>query len=148
MDTIIEILKWMGIIYAFLIGLILIGSCIFVISYYGIYEPIKMIKETGCDFVMISRGSIGNPWIFSNINKLIMGENDQFNPSKEDKINMCLKHTRRLIDIENSEINAIKQMRGIVGYYIKGFKGALKARQSLNNITTYKELENILNNIE
>lgn len=106
----------------------------------------RMIEETKCDGVMISRGCIGNPWIFDNTKALL--ENKEYKePTKEEKINMCLEHAKRLIEYTKSEEAAIKQMRGIVGYYIKGFDGAVKVRQALNNITSYTSLENVLKNI-
>lgn len=107
----------------------------------------KMIEETGCDGVMISRGGIGNPWLFDNLNSLYVGDSIIYEPSNKDRINMCLEHAKRLVKYEENELIALKQMRTLVGYYLKGFENASKVRQKLSQITSIKELEEILENL-
>ena len=103
----------------------------------------RMIDETGCDAVMIGRGAMGNPWLIKRtVDYLQTGTLEQ-EPSFDQKIMMCLEHTQRLI-IKDGEKNAIRQMRGQAPWYIKGMHGAAKIKNKMTQMSTYKELEEIL----
>ncbi|MDC4427033.1 tRNA-dihydrouridine synthase, partial [Acinetobacter baumannii] len=48
-------------------------------------------KITNCDGIMIARGSMGNPWIFKQVQRKLKGE-ELLEISDIDKIDMCLRH--------------------------------------------------------
>ncbi|WP_314794460.1 tRNA dihydrouridine synthase DusB [Eggerthia catenaformis] len=103
----------------------------------------RMIEETGCDAVMIGRGAMGNPWLIKRtVDYLQTGILEQ-EPSFDQKIMMCLEYTQRLI-IKDGEKNAIRQMRGQAPWYIKGMHGAAKIKNKMTQMSTYKEMEEIL----
>ena len=95
---------------------------------------IEMMRQTGCDFVMIGRGALGNPWIFR---EAIAAWKDQplpEKPSKEEKKQMMLAHLQDLADLKGETV-AIREMRKHVGWYIKGIPGAAALRGRINQIT-------------
>lgn len=95
---------------------------------------IEMLSQTGCDFVMIGRGALGNPWIFR---EAIAAWKDQplpEKPSKEEKKQMMLAHLQDLADLKGETV-AIREMRKHVGWYIKGLPGAAALRGRINQIT-------------
>lgn len=95
---------------------------------------IEMLSQTGCDFVMIGRGALGNPWIFR---EAIAAWKDQplpEKPSKEEKKQMMLAHLQDLADLKGETV-AIREMRKHVGWYIKGIPGAAALRGRINQIT-------------
>lgn len=104
----------------------------------------RMMEETGCDGVMIARGGIGNPWLFTNSVRILENYEDLIEVTPQMKVEKCLEHAKRLIQMENDELIAIKQMRTLVGFYLKGFDYAAKIRAKLNQISTFNELEIIL----
>ena len=103
----------------------------------------RMLEETGCDAVMVGRAALGNPWVIRQMVEYV--ENDVLldEPSADEKIDQCLKHTRRLMDVEG-EKNAIRQMRGHAPWYIKGLKSASQIKNRLSKIDTYQQLKEIL----
>ncbi len=101
------------------------------------YETaINMFKETGVDGIMIGRGALGNPWIFSEILEHNI-------PSKQQKLNTILKHIDLAIKDKGERI-AIKEMRKHLSSYIKNGKDASKIRDKINRIEERKELVDCL----
>lgn len=98
----------------------------------------KMIDETQCDGVMISRGSLGNPWIFEQVNDYL--ENGKYREiSLEEKEQNLLQHIELEVE-EKGENTAIKEMRKHVCYYIKGEKDASEFRNRVNHLETKEEV--------
>ena len=86
----------------------------------------RMLEETGCDGVMIGRAALGNPWmIYRTVKYLetgeLMGE-----PSVREKMDVCILHLDRLIDLKNEHI-AVKEMRKHAAWYLKGIRGNAQA---------------------
>ncbi len=107
----------------------------------------RMLKETGCDAIMIGRAAMGNPWIIKRtvdyLEKGVLDEEPTFNQ----KIDMCLTHAKELCKLEG-EVNGIRMMRGQAPWYIKGEHGAAKVKNQLTKINTYEELEAILKSFQ
>ena len=103
----------------------------------------RMMDETGCDGVMIARGAIGNPWIFKQITDYLETGSYKEVTAKE-KVETCLEHARRLISYYNDEVKAMKEMRSLACFYIKGFKNAAKVRGTIHTLLEYNKLEEIL----
>ena len=75
-----------------------------------------MLDYTGCQAVMIGRGLLGNPWLVKEcINYLDTGKY-QRKITKEDKINMCIKHLNYLKDVKNEKL-AVLEIRNHIGWY-------------------------------
>ena len=79
----------------------------------------KMMEETGCDGVMIARGGIGNPWLFTNSVRLLENNDDLIQVTPQMKVEKCLEHAKRLIQMENDELIAIKTIPAMEKKYKK-----------------------------
>lgn len=100
--------------------------------------------ETGCDAVMIGRAALGNPWmLYRTVKYLETGELME-EPAPREKIDVCLLHLRRLMEIKPEKV-AVHEMRKHASYYMKGIKGASKIKAKLNELNTYIEMENLMN---
>lgn len=106
-------------------------------------DGISMIDETGCDFVMVARGMLGNPWIFRDLERAWKGEDPLPAPSLGEKGSMMLRHFRMLKE-EKREDAAVREMRKFAGWYFKGERGAAAVRREINRITDGGELENCI----
>ncbi len=96
---------------------------------------------TGCDGLMIGRGALGNPWIFTEIKSAFNGEDFTF-PDACDKINMALRHARMLCDYKGETVG-IKESRKFSAWYVKGLKGSAKLRNDVTRASSYGELKEI-----
>ncbi|MBQ6478391.1 MAG: tRNA dihydrouridine synthase DusB [Erysipelotrichaceae bacterium] len=102
----------------------------------------RMQKETGCDAVMIGRGLIGNPFLIKEISDLLEGK-ERKEITVEEKLFCCLAHARKLIRLKGEKL-AIGEMRGIAPHYLSGMYHASVYKAKMNQIRSYEELEQIL----
>ena len=109
-------------------------------------SAMDMMKETDCDFVMIGRGALGNPWIFKEVVAAWRGEELPPPPTKEEKKLMMVRHLQDLADLKG-EYAAVREMRKHVGWYLKGVHGAAAFRGKVNQITDITELKETILNI-
>ena len=102
-----------------------------------------LVKETGCDGIMIGRAVRGNPWIFREMNHYFQTGELLPRPSSEEIREMILRHARAQIALKG-EFTGIREMRKHVAWYVKGMKGAAKFRAQINQVESYEELEELL----
>jgi len=106
-------------------------------------SALRMRAETGCDGVMIGRGSQGNPWIFAELNAYEKTGVMPPRPSAAVIRDTMLRHARLQIDFKG-EYLGIREMRKHVAWYTKGMKGSAKLRDAINLVESYEELEELL----
>ena len=109
-----------------------------------IYSAKKMLDETGCDAVMIGRASLGNPWLFKQVNEYIENNNIIPLPSPIDKIDMCIKHLNYLKDIKVDKV-AVLEIRNHIAWYLKGIKGSNEIKKKVYSTKDMEEILKILN---
>lgn len=103
----------------------------------------RMLDTTGVDGVMIGRAALGNPWmIYRTVHYLETGELLP-EPSPREKIDVCMTHLDRLIDLKGEKV-AIQEMRKHAAWYLKGMRGNAQIREQINHLQTRKEMEAVL----
>ena len=103
----------------------------------------ELVKQTGCDGIMIARGAQGNPWIFSEMITYEETGTLPERPGKEEVRDMMLRHARLQLKYKG-EFIGIREMRKHVAWYRKGLKGSAKLREEINRVESYQELEELL----
>lgn len=106
-----------------------------------------MMKETGCDGVMIGRGAQGNPWIFSELLEYDRTGRIPPRPDACEVRRMMLRHARLQLEFKGDYIG-IREMRKHVAWYTKGVKGAAKLRALINQVESYQELEQLIEKMQ
>ena len=106
----------------------------------------RMLEETGCDGVMIGRAALGNPWMIYRTVKYLESGELMGEPSVREKMDVCILHLDRLIDLKNEHI-AVKEMRKHAAWYLKGIRGHAQARNEVNECETRIDLVNLLNGL-
>ncbi len=105
-----------------------------------------MLKETGCDAVMIGRAVRGNPWIFREMNYYFETGELLSRPSIEELKEMILRHARRQIE-KKGEYTGIREMRKHVAWYTAGMRHSAGIRRESNLISGYEELKALLDRL-
>lgn len=108
-------------------------------------KALAMKKETGCDGVMIGRGAQGNPWIFRELLEYEKSGKLPDRPTVQVIRETMLRHARLQIEFKGDYLG-IREMRKHVAWYTKGLKGSARLREAINQVESYEELENLLNN--
>lgn len=102
-----------------------------------------MLRETGCDGVMVGRAVRGNPWIFRELNHYFATGEILPRPSAKEVREMILRHARDQITVKG-EYTGIREMRKHVAWYTAGMRHSAALRRESNQIGSYEELEKLL----
>lgn len=109
------------------------------------YSAEKMIKETGCDGILVGRGFLGNPFLYKEIM-------EYFNTGKftlvsnEEKLKMAMRQLDYTIE-DKGEIIAIREMRKHLGWYLKGIKNGSHYRNIINSCTQVDVLKDLIKKV-
>ncbi|MBN1577452.1 MAG: tRNA dihydrouridine synthase DusB [Chitinispirillaceae bacterium] len=106
-------------------------------------DALVMKAQTGCDGIMIGRGTYGNPWIFSQVKAALRGE-PVCRPGVAQRRAMALRHIMLHRD-RYGERRAAKEMKKHVSWYIKGMAGASSWRDRIFRSSSTGELEAVIN---
>ena len=109
-------------------------------------SPLKaeaLLKQTGCDGVMIGRAVRGNPWIFREMNHYFQTGELLERPSVEEIREMILRHARAQIALKG-EFTGIREMRKHVAWYTAGMRHSAGLRRASNTIESYEALQELL----
>ncbi|MGL5649599.1 MAG: tRNA dihydrouridine synthase DusB [Clostridium sp.] len=101
-------------------------------------DAIKMKELTNCDGILIARGSMGNPWIFKQVQKALNGEEVE-EVSMDEKIDMCIRHYELALKYDG-ERKAVREMRKHASWYIKGLPNCTEIRNEINRLEDSSEV--------
>ena len=101
---------------------------------------VRRLKDSGCDGIMIARGAMGNPWLFSRTLEYLQTGSIPPPPTDETIINTAIDH---LNAVKNSG-GRIEEMRKHIGWYTKGMHGSAEIRRNVNTAKTAEEMEHLL----
>ncbi|MBE6597032.1 MAG: tRNA dihydrouridine synthase DusB [Ruminococcaceae bacterium] len=113
---------------------------------YTASDAIRMMSETGCDGVMIARGALGNPWIFSEIASAMSGES-YTPPSTYERLEQAKAHLLAMLE-DKPQRRAIAEAKKHIAWYIKGMNGAAAARSRVMCAESPSEIEAIINELQ
>lgn len=99
----------------------------------------KVFAETGCDGIMIGRGAVGNPFLFSEIIASLAGEKYQ-SPDIDERVSTALRQLRLAIEDKGERV-AVAEARKQIALYFKGRRGSAELRAGINRALTYDEVK-------
>jgi len=106
-----------------------------------------VMEQTGCELVMVGRASMGNPWIFEQINAYLEDPGAVLHkPSLDEKLDTMVRQVSDMVRYKGEYI-AIRQARKLVVGYFKGMKGAAALRNEAGRIETIDDLIRLRNRI-
>ena len=100
----------------------------------------QVLDYTKADFVMVGRASMGNPWIFSQINSYLQDpQKPLYYPTLEEKLTVMCSHIEKMVEYKGEYI-ALRQARKLVMGYFKGIRGVAALRNEAGKIETLDDL--------
>lgn len=103
----------------------------------------RMMRETGCDGIMIGRGAQGNPWIFHQILHWMETGEKEGKPSLLEVKEMILRHARLQVECKGT-YTGIREMRKHVAWYTTGYPNSSKLRAKVNEVESLEQLEDLI----
>ena len=99
----------------------------------------QMLRETGCDGVMIGRAAQGNPWIFREVTEYLREGTIPAGPTNAEKKALILRHAALQLQYKGEYIG-VREMRKHLSWYTFGLPGSAKFRQQINTMETMEQL--------
>src|SRR5690606_27376436 len=106
-------------------------------------DAVRMYRQTGCEGVMIARGSFGQPWIFTQARALLDGRALPPAPPVEERFAIATTHARMAAAYENDRRGAAIEFRKHLGWYVKGLPSSADLRRRLHQVVSLDEVEGI-----
>ncbi len=107
------------------------------------WDALRMLRQTGCDGVVVGRGCLGRPWLFGELCAVLTGEAPPSPPDLGGVLDTMREHGRLLAEFFG-EKGGMQQIRKFTGWYLKGFPGTKKLLPALHLVKTVAELEELL----
>ena len=106
-------------------------------------DALRMIRETGCDGVVVGRGCLGRPWLFRSFQRAFDGRPDEPGPRLSGVAAVMRRHAGLMADWLGEDKGA-REFRKHVSWYLKGFPVGGETRQRLGMVSSLSELDELL----
>jgi nifR3 family TIM-barrel protein len=107
------------------------------------WDALRMMRQTGCDGVVIGRGCLGRPWLFAELCAVLQGQLPA-PPPNLGEVTATLREHAELLSSFFGEQYGMRQLRKFTGWYLKGFAGVKPHLVSLHLVKTLAELDRLL----
>ena len=101
-----------------------------------------MLQNTNCDLVMVGRGALGRPWVFSEINAYLEFGRYLPEPPVSERMLVMIRHIEKICEYKGERVG-IREARKHASWYTKGLHGASKYRNELGKLQSIEELKEI-----
>lgn len=102
-----------------------------------------VLRQTGCDGVMVGRAARGNPWIFKQIAAYLRDGTVLPKPDRDEIKETILRHAKLQLECKG-EYTGIREMRKHVSWYTAGMPDSARLRRRVNEIESFAELEELV----
>jgi nifR3 family TIM-barrel protein len=106
-------------------------------------DALRMMRETGCDGVVVGRGCLGRPWLFRSLDRAFAGLADEPHPSLREVVAAMRRHAG-LMAAWLGEDKGVREFRKHMSWYLKGFAVGGEVRQRLALVSSLAELDRLL----
>jgi len=120
-------------------------------------DAIRMMRETGCNGVVVGRGCLGRPWLFADLQKAFeeYAKNpnsnaaiDPVQPNLGEVSEAFKKHAELLVEFFESEERACRDIRKHVAWYFKGYPVGGEFRAALAQVESLQQMDDILGTLD
>ena len=110
-------------------------------------DALRMMRQTGCDGVIVGRGCLGRPWLFRDLADLFDGREPQDPPDYGEVMDTLIEHAALVCDWFG-ETRGIIMMRKFMTWYTKSFPGGAALRERFVRVKTLDQLRELSNTVD
>ena len=110
-------------------------------------DALRMMRQTGCDAVVVGRGCLGRPWLFRDLADVFAGREPGRPPNLGEVADVMLEHAGLLSTWLGADLG-LRSFRRHATWYTKGFRGGAALRKRLMQIETLDDLAAALEQID
>ncbi len=107
-------------------------------------DAVEMVRQTGCDGVVVGRGCLGRPWLFTDLAAAFAGSPQRVRPTLGEVAATMRRHTVYLAEFYDSELKACRDIRKHIAWYLKGFPAGHHVRHQLALVDTLASLDDLI----
>jgi len=111
-------------------------------------DAIAMVEQTGCDGVVVGRGCLGRPWLFTDLAAAFAGSPARVRPSLGQVAQTLRRHTGYLAEYHGSELKACRDIRKHIAWYLKGFAAGHDIRHRLALVDSMATLDDLISALD
>ncbi len=110
-------------------------------------DALQMMRETGCDGVVVGRGCLGRPWLFRSFDRAFDGLPDDEHPALGEVARVMRRHAGLMVDWLGED-KGCREFRKHVSWYLKGFGVGGETRHRLALVSSLDELDRLLGGLD
>jgi nifR3 family TIM-barrel protein len=107
-------------------------------------DAVRMVRETGCDGVVVGRGCQGRPWLFADLAAAFAGSSERITPGARYVARVIRRHAELMVEAFGDEGKALRELRKHMAWYWKGYVVGGEQRAALGLVSSLAELDDRL----
>jgi nifR3 family TIM-barrel protein len=120
-------------------------------------DAVRMMRETGCDGVVVGRGCLGRPWLFADLAAAMNGNHTRVRPGLATVVGTIRRHIELLAEHftgfergtqekrpASAQDRACRDIRKHIAWYLKGYSAGQGARQALATVQSLAQFDEIV----
>lgn len=111
-------------------------------------DALRLLEETGCDGVVVGRGCLGRPWLFSDLAAAFTGSPARIEPKSGEVAETVRRHAAYLVQFYGDEGRGCRDIRKHIGWYLKGFPAGGELRRQLALVDSLASLDRLLDELD
>ncbi|PZU46266.1 MAG: tRNA dihydrouridine synthase DusB [Arsenicicoccus sp.] len=111
-------------------------------------DALAMVERTGCDGVVVGRGCLGRPWLFTDLAAAFAGSSVRVEPTLREVCRVLRRHAELLAEFHDDEGHGCRDIRKHIAWYTKGFRVGGQLRHELGLVHTLADLDRLIDTLD
>jgi len=111
-------------------------------------DALRMVAETGCDGVVVGRGCLGRPWLFTDLAAAFAGSSVRVTPDLREVTSVLRRHAAYLVEFHGDEVKGCRDIRKHIAWYLKGFPAGSTVRHQLALVDSLQALDDLIGGMD